>query len=178
MTSSTQIWVKKVQIGISSCTSNDRMMKIKSKRHFEMGYSFMEPLYQSFKVLAERGDAIIFFVTSSLIIFQSVANFLCNFSLSRNTNSLHRTKFSIYHYEIKQGLIYDVIFQSWIKKGPKLVLHLVLLFWPDFSNNDVRTRIKISKFLKPVIRSQYICLKVSINSYFDPFIIICAWCTN
>ena len=36
------------------------------------------------------------------------------------------------------------------------------------SNNDVRTRIKISKFVEPVLRSQYICLKVSINSYFDP----------
>ena len=117
VTSSTQIWVKKVQIGISSCTSNDRMMKIKSKRHFEMGYSFMEPLYQSFKVLAERGDAIIFFVTSSLIIFQSVANFLCNFSLSRNTNSLHRTKFSIYHYEIKRSFM-TLFSKVGSKKGP------------------------------------------------------------
>ena len=46
------------------------------------------------------------------------------------------------------------------------------LFWPNFRNNDVRTRIKISKFLNPVLRSKYICLTVSINTYFDPFITI------
>ena len=36
-----------------------------------------------------------------------------------------------------------------------------------------RTRIKISKFEKRVLRSQYVYLKVSINSYFDLFITIC-----
>ena len=37
---------------------------------------------------------------------------------------------------------------------------------------------RLSKFVKLVLRSQFICLKVSINSYFDPFITICTWCTN
>ena len=37
---------------------------------------------------------------------------------------------------------------------------------------------RLSKFVKPVLRSQFICLKVSINSYFDPFIAICTWCNN
>ena len=31
--------------------------------------------------------------------------------------------------------------------------------------NEARTRIEISKFVKPVLRSQDICLKVSINSF-------------
>ena len=43
-------------------------------------------------------------------------------------------------------------------------------FLPNFRNYDVRTRIKISKLVKPVLGSQYICVKVSINSYFDAFI--------
>ena len=47
-------------------------------------------------------------------------------------------------------------------------------FGPNFSNNDVRTRIKISKFVKPVSRSQYIPLKVSMNICFDLFVTICA----
>ena len=51
-------------------------------------------------------------------------------------------------------------------------------FWPNVSNNDVRTRIRISKFVKPLLRNQYICLKVFIISYFDLFITICTWCTN
>ena len=46
-------------------------------------------------------------------------------------------------------------------------------FLPNFRNNDVRTRIKISKLVKPVLGSQYICVKVSINSYFDAFITMC-----
>ena len=45
---------------------------------------------------------------------------------------------------------------------------------PNFSNNDVRTRIKISNFVKPVSRSQYISLKVSMNICFDLFVTICA----
>ena len=52
------------------------------------------------------------------------------------------------------------------------------IFWTNFSNNYVRTRIKISKCVKPVLRSQYSCIKVSINSYFDPLITICTWCMN
>ena len=32
--------------------------------------------------------------------------------------------------------------------------------------------------MKPVFRSQYIYLKVSVNSYFDPFITNCAWYIN
>ena len=51
------------------------------------------------------------------------------------------------------------------------------LFWPNVSTNYVRTRIKISKFVKSVLRSQYICLKVSINNRFDLFFTICTWCT-
>ena len=52
------------------------------------------------------------------------------------------------------------------------------LLWPNFNSNNSGTRIKISKFVKLVLRSQDICLKVSMNSYFDPFITICTWCRN
>ena len=45
-TSSTQKWVKKVQIGIS-CTNVDRKMKIKSKKYFAVNYSFMKPFSQN-----------------------------------------------------------------------------------------------------------------------------------
>ena len=51
------------------------------------------------------------------------------------------------------------------------------LFWPKFCNNDVRTRIKISKVVKPVLWSQDIN-SLYTSSYFDPFITICTWCTN
>ena len=46
-------------------------------------------------------------------------------------------------------------------------------FLTHFSNNDVRTRITVLEFVKPVLRSQYIFLKVSINSCFGHFINIC-----
>ena len=41
VTSSTQNWFKKVQIGIS-CTNVDRKMKIKSERNFPVTYLFMK----------------------------------------------------------------------------------------------------------------------------------------
>ena len=44
VTSSTKKWVWKVQIGIS-CTNVDRKMKIKSKKHFELNYSFIKPFF-------------------------------------------------------------------------------------------------------------------------------------
>ena len=53
--SSTQKWVKKVQIGIS-CTHIDRKMKIKRKRYFQVNYSFMKVFSQ--KVLTQCGDVI------------------------------------------------------------------------------------------------------------------------
>ena len=43
-------WVKKVQIGISR-TNVDGKMKIKSKRYFEVNYSFMKSFSQNFEVL-------------------------------------------------------------------------------------------------------------------------------
>ena len=57
MTSSTQKFVKKVQIGIT-CTSVDRKMKIKSKMYFEENYSFMKPLSYNFEVLTQFGYLI------------------------------------------------------------------------------------------------------------------------
>ena len=41
-----------------SCTNVDRKMKIKSKRYFEVNYSFVKPLSQNFEVLTQRGDVI------------------------------------------------------------------------------------------------------------------------
>ena len=52
LTSSTQKWVRKVQVGIS-CTNVDRKTKIKGKRYFEMNYSFMKPFSQKFEVLTQ-----------------------------------------------------------------------------------------------------------------------------
>ena len=52
------------------------------------------------------------------------------------------------------------------------------LFRPNFINNDIRTKIKISEFVQPVLRTQYICLKVSIKHSFHHFLTICTWCTN
>ena len=57
MTSSTQKWVKDVQIGIS-CTNVDRKMKIKSKRYFEVNYSLMKPFSQNFEDLTQYDNVI------------------------------------------------------------------------------------------------------------------------
>ena len=57
VTSSTQKWVRKVQVGIS-CTNVDRNMKIKSKWYFEMNYSFMKLFSQNFEVLTQTCDII------------------------------------------------------------------------------------------------------------------------
>ena len=57
VTSSTQKWVKQVQIG-TSCTNVDRKMKIKSKRYFEVNYSFVKPFSQNIEVLTYCGDVI------------------------------------------------------------------------------------------------------------------------
>ena len=38
-----------------------------------------------------------------------------------------------------------------------------------FSNNDVRSRIESLKFVKPVLRSQDICLKISLKRFFLSF---------
>ena len=51
LTSSTQKWVRKVQYV-------ERKMKVKSKRHFEVNYSFMKPFSQNFEVLTQLGDVI------------------------------------------------------------------------------------------------------------------------
>ena len=48
----TQKWLKKVQIGIS-CTNVDRKIRIKSKRYFQVSYSFMKPISQNFEVLTQ-----------------------------------------------------------------------------------------------------------------------------
>ena len=47
VSSSTQKWVKNVQIDISS-NNVERKIKIKSKRDFEGNYSFMKQFYQNF----------------------------------------------------------------------------------------------------------------------------------
>ena len=52
-----QKWVKKVQIGIS-CTNVDRKMKIKSKRYFDVNYSFKKQSSQNFEVLTQCGNVI------------------------------------------------------------------------------------------------------------------------
>ena len=52
-----QKWVNKVQIGIS-CTNVDRKMKIKSKRYFEVNYSFKKQSSQNFEVLTQCGNVI------------------------------------------------------------------------------------------------------------------------
>ena len=49
--------MKKVQIGIS-CTNVDGKMEIKSKRYFEINYSFMKPSSQNFEVLTQNNDLI------------------------------------------------------------------------------------------------------------------------
>ena len=55
---------------------------------------------------------------------------------------------------------------------------VIKLFRPNVCNNDVITSIKISKFVKPLLRSQYICFKDSVNSYFNPFVATFTWCVN
>ena len=57
VTLSTRRWVKKVQIEISY-TDVNRKIKIKSRKYFEMIYSFMKPFSQNTEVLTERGDVI------------------------------------------------------------------------------------------------------------------------
>ena len=47
------------------------------------------------------------------------------------------------------------------------------------NHNNFGSKFFLSKdFVNPVFRSQSICLKVSNNSYFDPFVAICTWCPN
>ena len=57
VTLSTPKWVKKVQINIP-CAFVDRKMKIKSKRYFEVNYSFMKSFSQHFQILTQRGEVI------------------------------------------------------------------------------------------------------------------------
>ena len=57
MTSSTQKFDRKIQIGIS-CTNVDRKNKIKRERYCEVNYSFMKPFSQNFEVLTQQGDVI------------------------------------------------------------------------------------------------------------------------
>ena len=57
VTSSSQKWIKKVQIGIS-CTNIDRKMKVKNKRNLQVKYSFMKRLSQYFEVLTQCSDII------------------------------------------------------------------------------------------------------------------------
>ena len=56
VTSLTQKWVKKVQIGLL-CPNADRKIKIKSK-NFEVNYSFMKLFSQNFEALTQCGDVI------------------------------------------------------------------------------------------------------------------------
>ena len=42
----------------------------------------------------------------------------------------------------------------------------LVIFWPNFSKNIVKTRIKISKFMKPLLRSRYVCLKVCLYAFY------------
>ena len=66
-------------------------------------------------------------------------------------------------------IVFDI--SVWFHFGITLILQylsqILQYLWPNFSNG--RTRTKISNFVKPVLRNQYICLEVCINSYFDPF---------
>ena len=55
--SSTQKWVKKVQIGIS-CTNIDRKKKIKGMRYCQVNYLFMKPFSQNFEVLTQHSEVI------------------------------------------------------------------------------------------------------------------------
>ena len=57
VTSSTKKSVKKIPIGIS-CTYIDTKMKIKSKRIFEVKYSFIKTFSRNFEVLAQRSDVM------------------------------------------------------------------------------------------------------------------------
>ena len=70
----------------------------------------------------------------------------------------------------------------WDHFNPSVTFHTwyanLGLFRNNFTNNDIRTKIKISECVEPVLRTQYICLKVSIKHSFYHFLTICTWCTN
>ena len=55
--SSTQKWLKKVQIVIS-CTNVDRKMRIKSKSYFQVNYSFMKLFSQNSEALTQCCNVI------------------------------------------------------------------------------------------------------------------------
>ena len=48
---------QKIKIDIL-CTNIDRMMKVKSKRYFEVNFLFMKPFSQNFEDWTQRGNVI------------------------------------------------------------------------------------------------------------------------
>ena len=80
----------------------------------------------------------------------------------------------------------DVIDRKLRQKGPKRVFAVPMLIerWKSKVNGTLVLVIMTEELgfkfqnLWKLVTSQYTCLKVPINSYFDPFITICTWCPS